>query len=269
MKPSQSDQQLDKDLDQVKAEYQGLDSPEPPDLVDQAVLSRARRAVEKRPAARLLTNWYRNNWIPAVATTAVIVLALSIVIQQQPVAPTSLPAGPVPVESQPAPARKATTAGARQEAAEFRSQSFPAEDKRNRVFEEQSISGATGESAVPQKQFAEPQQRQQPAEPMSMTVGGMSLAKEKSDVLMDDDGTSDADAAVSSELDEVSVQFEGLALEPEYEDLRRNELSQPKAWLQRIRELRDAGATEEAIQEQLSAFVEAYPDYPIPADLQP
>jgi hypothetical protein len=269
MKPSQSDQQLDKDLDQIKAEYQGLDSPEPPDLVDQAVLNRARRAVEERPAPRNLSNWYRNNWIPAVATTAVIVLALSIVIQQQPVAPPSMPAGPVPVESQPAPARKATTTGARQEVEEFRLQSLSAEDKRNRASEEQSIRDATGESAALQKQFAEPQQGQQPAEPMSMTVGGMSLAKEKSDVLMDDDGTTDADAAVASELDEVSVQFEGLAMEPEYEDLRRNEFSKPEAWLQRIRELRDAGATEEAIQEQLSAFVEAYPDYPIPADLQP
>ena len=72
MKPSKTDQQFEKDLNQVKAAYQSLDAAEPPDLIDQAVLNRARRAVQKRPPL-----WHRTNWIPALATTAVIVVALS------------------------------------------------------------------------------------------------------------------------------------------------------------------------------------------------
>ncbi len=65
----------EQDLEVIRSALPDLDSAEPPELLDQAVLNSARRdlATTSRQPAR---------WIGAIATAAVVVLALSIVVQQ-------------------------------------------------------------------------------------------------------------------------------------------------------------------------------------------
>lgn len=77
------------DLEQVAAQYRALGEEQPPELVDLAVLSRARAAVEKRPRA-----WSFNlTWVHGLATAGVAVLALSLFLQMRELPPeTGIPA---------------------------------------------------------------------------------------------------------------------------------------------------------------------------------
>ena len=70
----------------ARSAWSQLEQAEPPDLLDQAVLNAARRAAE-RPVRRRAARW-----LGALATAAVVVLTLSIVIRQDPQGP----APPVP-----------------------------------------------------------------------------------------------------------------------------------------------------------------------------
>ena len=74
----------EQDLESVHSALPGLKSVEPPDLLDQAVLNTARR--ELAASRRKLMRWPMR-WVGAFATAAVVVLALSIVVQQDPKTP--------------------------------------------------------------------------------------------------------------------------------------------------------------------------------------
>jgi len=65
----------EQDLESVRSALSGLESVEPPDLLDQAILNTARRELTaSRPRPM--------RWVGAFATAAVVILALSIVVQQ-------------------------------------------------------------------------------------------------------------------------------------------------------------------------------------------
>lgn len=82
----QTDRARDPDLDSIRSAWRRLEQPEPPELLDRAVLNTARRELERLPKHRRL------RWLGAFATAAVLVLALVVVIRQDP----SGPAAPVP-----------------------------------------------------------------------------------------------------------------------------------------------------------------------------
>jgi len=65
------------DLDHIRDVYQQLDADEPPDLLDQAILNSAHRAVEKKP------HWMKFGWLHGLTTTAVFILAFSIILNQR------------------------------------------------------------------------------------------------------------------------------------------------------------------------------------------
>jgi len=67
---------LKEGLDQLGQAYGQLRQDEPPELLDQAILNRAHRAVEKKPY------WMRFGWLHGMATTAVFVLAFFLVVKQ-------------------------------------------------------------------------------------------------------------------------------------------------------------------------------------------
>jgi len=100
MKPNQTDndQQLQRDLDHLAEYYRSGPAPEPPDLVDMAVLGAAKRDL-LTPGRR---RWPGLRWLPALATAGVMVLALGVVMQQLGRAPQT---GDMPL---PAPAQNKT-----------------------------------------------------------------------------------------------------------------------------------------------------------------
>lgn len=74
------DNSLKDDLEKLGRDYQQLRSEEPPELLDQAVLNSAHRALERR------AGWMDFGWIHGLTTAAVVVLALTIILtQRQPV----------------------------------------------------------------------------------------------------------------------------------------------------------------------------------------
>jgi len=72
----QSGPEFEQDLEAVSAAWSGLEKTEPPKLLNQAVLNTARRECDARRKNRPL------RWLGGFATATVIVLALTIVIQQ-------------------------------------------------------------------------------------------------------------------------------------------------------------------------------------------
>lgn len=73
----ENDQSLRDDLDRLGGAYGQLQHEEPPELLDQAVLSSAHRAVEKKPG------WMQFGWLHGLTTAAVFVLALSVIFNQR------------------------------------------------------------------------------------------------------------------------------------------------------------------------------------------
>jgi len=77
-----NDQSLNNDLDELGQAYSKLEQDEPPELLDQAILNSAHRAVEKKP------HWMKFGWLHGLTTTAVFVLAFTIILDQRESAPT-------------------------------------------------------------------------------------------------------------------------------------------------------------------------------------
>ncbi len=75
------DDRLERDVEKIRAALSGQDRREPPDLLDQAVLNSARRALEN-PEKKWLRR-FPVRWMGAIATASVIVLAIGLVVQQE------------------------------------------------------------------------------------------------------------------------------------------------------------------------------------------
>jgi len=77
----ENDKSLSEGLDKLSHEYGLLEQDEPPELLDQAILNSAHRAVEKKP------HWMKFGWLHGLTTAAVFVLAFSIILNQRENAP--------------------------------------------------------------------------------------------------------------------------------------------------------------------------------------
>jgi len=77
----ENDKSLSEGLDKLSREYGLLEQDEPPELLDQAILNSAHRAVEKKP------HWMKFGWLHGLTTAAVFVLAFSIILNQRENAP--------------------------------------------------------------------------------------------------------------------------------------------------------------------------------------
>jgi hypothetical protein len=76
---------FEEELGELSTAWREMDAPEPPDLVDQAVRNTARRDLESATRRRPL------RWIGGLATASLMVIALSIVVQQDAGRSVSLP----------------------------------------------------------------------------------------------------------------------------------------------------------------------------------
>ncbi len=72
---------MDTGLQKISHAWSRLDQDEPPELLDQAILNSAHRAVEKKAKG------FQFGWLHGLTTAAVFVLALGIVLQQRPSVP--------------------------------------------------------------------------------------------------------------------------------------------------------------------------------------
>jgi|GEM_PF-959335 len=73
----ENDKSLSKGLDELSQAYSKLPHEEPPELLDQAILNSAHRAVEQKPRRM------KFGWVQGLTTAAVFVLALSLIFNQR------------------------------------------------------------------------------------------------------------------------------------------------------------------------------------------
>jgi hypothetical protein len=205
---------------------------EPAMKLDSAILSQARKAVEKnRP-------WWRINWIAPLATVGVAMLTVSLVIQMnqqhpQAVAPASVEeAAPVP---QSAPKR--------------------AEMVQDKPRQEGSLKALKMKPAAPEPMMdMAPAENEIQAAPSRAAAG----AAKKQEMmgrsqLMERDANKEAAAGV--------VAPAAVQAATETEPLP------PEQWIEKIRALLEQGKKDEAAKE-IEAFRATLPDYKLPADLK-
>ena len=246
MKPGDNEIRDRKDQEQVEARYRVLEQDQPPAMLDQAILNKARRAVESRPVRP-----WNFGWMHATATAAVLVLGLTLVLQQRSeiINPVSGQNGNVPVktESVSLPAEseekdyldstsdldsrdgEAFRAPSRQESPQAESVGAASADKKalgkvNEKLDQPAAEPAPISALKPAERTRAPVQSASEAEEDLLTAGG--------DVASDISGGSD----------------------------------DPHKWIAAILELKRAGR-DDAWQAELERFRQAFPDFPLPEEL--
>jgi hypothetical protein len=267
-----NDQSLNDDLDRLGHAYGRLEQEEPPELLDQAILNRAHRAVENKP------HWMKFSWLHGLTTAAVFVLAFTLILNQRETGPI-YDNGIINAES----------AGLQtDEMPEKQSPGHPADiplmemksEGESRQFAPAGVSvGAAAESVL--------------TEPILEDKAGQSVFAAQRSISVeynpqDKSERVDRDAAteelmrkemLSNKLDFNSVDPEVDAVSGQYHPApvsgplvrkvktqsRENAAAEQKILV--IIELKRNG--NEAWKTALEAFMENYPDYPLPDELTP
>jgi hypothetical protein len=266
----ENDQPLKDGLETLGDAYRQLQPEEPPELLDQAILNSAHRAVEKK------AHWTQFGWLHGLTTTAVFVLALSLIFLQREQAPV-LEDGLRVDESIGLQRERATSTPSRDaETDDHRMEMKEAGKKRQDVFQNLPVS--------------EPS----PGEAMEQVAGEQALKAEagklssshRSEPPRDKLHKTDEDAnAIEPIINELRLEEQDSVADTlEAEDLSgqvypatvtapaaseakviTEDVSEIDQLLQDIIKLKRSG--DEAWLTELASFRQAYPDYPIPDEL--
>jgi len=255
---AQQERDLAKDLDAIRAEYSGLDAIEPPALLDQAILNSARRemaAGRRRPM----------RWIGAFTTASVFVLALTLVIQQD----------KGPVEPRKNNGAKQDTITAAKAQAEPQGQSAdkgaPANAPQSRLKESGDLENA-GERKLIMKR---------PAAAKAEEGQERARLQEAADLDSMEDFRNEEDELEMAPRENGQVTDENRTMEQagrtvaappaaamvEKKDKSTQDLPDPEEWIQRLLLLKQSQLYEK-LEEELAAFRVAYPDHPLPPELE-
>jgi len=261
---------FDDTLDKLGQAYGKLEHEEPPELLDQAILNSAHRAVEKKP------HWTQFGWLHGLTTAAVFVLAFSIILNQR--EPSTIPENGV-ISNQPArsqvekEARTDTAVQVGESTMELKVKS----DDRQRALRSIPV------TAEPESPVIEVASEEQLAQPAAETVRPMSARDSlagKSEYADPDTLTVDmmqeevmldeaSSMAVSPQAGAVSkVALPAAVSDPGEGDAKKDARMESEAEqkLQAIIRLKQSG--DETWRTELESFVQTYPDYPLPDDLK-
>ena len=219
------DTEFEKNLESVSTAWNELESAEPPDLLDQAVLNTAKRELETGRKRRSL------RWAGALATASVVVIALGIVIQQEPrvPAPTSGAVNGIKLDRDRTSPEKKEPSG-----------NVARENEVQPMVQKQRMEQAAPPGELRAKRSAAP-------------ASEASIAPTASPV---------SSAVLSSSLEEADFRADALD-----DSLQSPEPApDPETWIERMLAMK-ASKQDELLQRELAEFRSAYPDYPLPADL--
>jgi len=258
----ENDKSLDDGLEKLGRVYDRLPNDEPPALLDQTILNSAHRAVEKKP------HWMKFSWLHGLTTVAVVVLALSIIINQREQVPGFDDA--IRMEEESGPLRE--TAGKKEmDQLKELSTELKEKDMGRQVIPQSAPVSSAEENEVLEvtagDQPLESRQRRSMAAPDSLQV--------KPDRI-------DADKAVSemvqeeSNMDEVELPDDVAeskqpraaiigAVQPEDAVLAVQTDDEIEEQLLSIIKLKQSGDMNWVTQ--LEKFKQTYPDYPLPEEL--
>ena len=265
----ENDKSLNGGLDKVGHAYSQLPHEEPPELLDQAILNSAHRAVEKKP------HWMKFGWLHGLTTTAVFVLALSLIFNQREQVPD--------FDDR---MRTSESAGLQREKAAKKQSRDIQSDLRMELKEENEVRQDVLKSA--------PVSAASPSETMEITVGDQGMkpasagrrsmyAQDSLDAKTDsadNDASDDAPVLEESVIDEAVLIADTPELEVIAKEFRPAAVAAPAASeisasveidseieqkLLAIISLKHSG--DEAWIVELEKFKQDYPDYPLPEDL--
>jgi hypothetical protein len=262
----ENDQSLKDGLDELGRAYGQLPLDEPPDLLDQAILNSAHRAVEKKP------HWMKFGWLHGLTTTAVFVLAFSLILNQSETVPVYDDAiGP---EESIGASRQIRV---KKQATDIQADTAQMEKKEKSILRQDSAS--TMPVAAPQSPSAENRMEESVmAVQPSLNTRDTNLGKTDSDnretsiIALESEEQMISEADMSVDLLEVETATEKpfpaaaaksvsgeveTANEPNFEAEQK---------LQVIIRLKQNG--NETWKAELEIFKESYPDYPLPEVLQ-
>ena len=265
----ENDNSLNDDLDKVGQAYNQLPHEEPPELLDQAILNSAHRAVEKKP------HWMKFGWLHGLTTTAVFVLALSLIFNQREQVPD--------FDDR---MRTSESVGLQREKVAKKQSGDIQSDLRMELKEEnenrQDVFKSAPDSAASQSKPMEIAGEEQALEPAAAGRRSMyaqdSLDAKKDNA--DNDASGDAPVLEESVMDEADLIADTPELEVIAKKLRPAAVAAPAASefgasleidpaieqkLLAIISLKQTG--DEAWITELEKFKKDYPDYPLPKDL--
>jgi hypothetical protein len=269
------DDAFERDLQRVTDAYRKTRPEEPPALLDQAILNRARRAAENRT-----TRPWGFGWIHAVTTAAVIVLAVGIVLH----VPERRSALPEPQTVPPQAGFRSSQASGDESVAAREDAAPIAESARTghaRQAQEKELVGresagldARPPSAPPEGGATAPgvavSDDLAPSGPPEAGEVRAARILATSAALKDEEPAEETDEETVGDLSGRP----GLAGpgEPEFAappagDADAAAPGSPEAWLERIRGLLAAGDFE-TFQSELAAFRSAWPEYELPEDIE-
>ncbi len=292
----------DQDLNGIESQYRALRADEPPAMLDQAILNKARLATESHP----IRPW-NFGWMHATATAALLVLGLTLVLQQR--SELTLPppgidrleslnrSKPVAVDTDAVLQEKITSSGEIlvetlqiEAPGEFKdaseddlagtlkqSLSVPEEthgaDSKIKVYELRRERAAE----TPQRQLLE----QESAMPVTEFPSGAEESQQSADKRMDEAARTPAITAAkltSASMSVIQKNEEMPAPESSAagdsvaaDDFSRGQ-PDPEDWIARILEMKHIHESEERLESEawkleLESFRQTWPDYPLPDEL--
>jgi len=276
------------DLATIQGAYSRLEATEPPALLDQVVLNTARRelASGRRKSLR---------WIGAFATASVLVLALTIVVQQDP-APMKTgrtngakldAVAPSKVQEESAagatadtlsesilPESRAVESGMEQR--QMMKQSAAA--KRELDGDSQMANEPAAASLVPEFEAAPVVEGKEVSADTDFRVDDAPAKPESVEYFRDETVKLEAEPRRSAQPPEEAADAERAAGERMRElgsvttpateqDKAKSVLPDPDEWIEQMLLLRQSELYEQ-LEEELAAFKLAYPDHPLPAELE-
>ena len=260
---------------------------EPPAMLDQAVLNTARRELASGKR-------FRAGWVSAFATASIVVLALTIIVQQE---QTQVPLEPVRTDSgQNGPVRVSPDRDAEPDSTESMMADELTDDatgtRRLRAIEATRQEQSANSSAAPSQARLVPQTGDEAAKaapPSPAVRAGTELrepsdahpetpAEQPSEPIIQDERypEGDEDAAIAGQSNRLSTQVKEKLAEEERETVQKQaRVSQQDSdppgfdaeqWIEKLQELKQSGTVEQ-FKHELEAFRAAYPEYPLPPEL--
>ena len=269
----ENDKSLSEGLDKLSREYGLLEKDEPPELLDQAILNSAHRAVEKK------THWMKFGWLHGLTTAAVFVLAFSIILNQRENAPdldTSMRNNESVRLNRQKVAKKQSDAQFEKRPKEI---SFEKEEKSDSsldMLQSSPVTAAPASAALenaPEERAEQPLLESQRSLYVRDDLQGKGERTDKDipmrELQLEEEPMDEADTMADSP--EVS-NFTTVASPTQVGETAASEMkarvrtdSEAEQILQAIIKLKQSG--NETWKTELESFKESYPDYPLPDEL--
>jgi hypothetical protein len=261
---------LNDDLDKLGQAYRQSGQEAPPDLLDQAILNRAHRAIEKKP------HWTQFGWLHGLTTAAVFVLAFYIIMNQREPVPgfkNDMMGGKNEYSRSEEAVKKQSVDKLRVLHKESEAKSDDPQDSFQNMpvaatpevsATEVAPKGRTGQM-IPEMQYSARLQESLPEETEGVDADASTLE------MMDEElRQGEADLSVDHPQENVaSGQVLPVAItEPTASDVRARAPAQSEAErkLAAIIKLKQQG--DESWKNELELFQEQYPDFPLPDELK-